>query len=290
MWGMIPTRSCNGGVSSLRRMVYSGVMKGKFPMTIYTYLSLIPEALVLSHLPPDQFGKYMAIGNRRKSEGPAVFFEVDPNADLSAFKIDQARARCVPHADGSPHRSIYVSVYDVIPRVPLEGLQRAYLTTPSGFTLALEASRWEPESEDRFFLYQELGPVYPRAASRLNPGDFCKHVTDPEAMVFLPRLAFIDLHLGPMAMAPDAPEAAAQMPYPHLEHLQECLQAVAPDKSRKTKIVNRGLRPDLLFYLIRSGLFIGDNGGMKFFPMPSEEALEKSHHLWWHSAQSSRGY
>jgi len=259
-------------------------------MQTHTYLSLIPEALVLSHLPPDQFGKYMAIGNRRKTEGPVVFFELDPDADFSSFKIEEARKRCVPHADGSPHRSIYVAVYNVIPRVPLDALKRAYLTTPSGFTLGLDPGGWAADTQDRFFLYQELGPVYPRAASRLNPQEFCHHVTDPEAMVFLPRIAFIDLQLGPMAMDPGAASSADQMPYEHLEHLQECLHSVAPGQERKTKIVNRGLRPELLFYLIRSGLFIGDQAGMKFFPMLPEEELEKNHHLWWHSARSSKGY
>lgn len=259
-------------------------------MKIHTYLSLIPEALVLSHLPPDLFGKYMAIGNRRKIEGPVVFFELDPDADYSAFKIEEARKRCVPHADGSPHRSIYVSVYNVIPRIPLDAIVKAYLTTPSGFTLGIEPAEWSPNPGDKYFLYQELGPVYPRAASRLDPLEFCRHVTDPEAMVFLPRIAFIDLQLGPMAVDPDAVDGAAQIAYPHLEHLQECLHSVASGQDRKTKIVNRGLRPDLLFYLIRSGLFIGDGNGMKFFPMPHEDVLEKKHHFWWHSARSSKGY
>lgn len=259
-------------------------------MKIHTYLSLIPEALVLSHLPPDQFGKYMAIGNRRKIEGPVVFFEVDESADLSSFKMEQARARCTPHEDGSPHRSIYVAVFNVIPRVPLSALTKAYLTTPAGFTLGIDPGEWSPNVGDKFFLYQELGPVYPRAASRLNPLEFCRRVTDPDAMVSLPRLAFIDLNLGPMAVDPNAPAGAQEMPYQHLDHLRECLNAVAPGHERRTKIVNRGLRPDLLFYLIRSGLFIGDREGMKFFPMPAEEILEKQHHLWWHSARTAKGY
>jgi hypothetical protein len=120
-------------------------------MKIHTYLSLIPEALVLSHLPPDQFGKYMAIGNRRKIEGPVVFFELDPGADYSAFKMEEARKRCVPHADGSPHRSIYVAVYNVIPRIPLDALVKAYLTTPSGFTLGHRSRRMVAEPGGQVF-------------------------------------------------------------------------------------------------------------------------------------------
>jgi hypothetical protein len=258
------------------------------PMETRIYLSLIPEALILSQLPPDKFGMYLAIGNRRQIEGPAVFFEVDPAADLSAFRIDEAARRCVPHADGSPHRSIYVAVYNVIPRVPLAALKKAYLVTPAGFTLAIDPAEWRPEGDDRLFLYQELGPVYPRAVSRLDPRDFCRHVTDPSCLVSLPRLAFIDLKLGLLARDPDA--GAAGLPYQHLDHLRECLRTVRDDPGRMTKIVNRGLRPDVIYYLIRSGLSIGDGSGMRYFPIPCEDELASDHYLWWHSARTVKGY
>ena len=257
-------------------------------METWTYLSLIPEALILSQLPPEKFGMYLAIGNRRQNESPAVFFEVDSTADLSAFRIGEAAKRCVPHADGSPHRSIYVAVYNVIPRVPLEALKKAYLVTPAGFTLAVDPVEWRHEGDDRLFLYQELGPVYPRAVSRLNPGDFCRHVTDPAALVSLPRLAFIDLKLGPLALDPDAEPSG--LPYRQIDHLRDCLRSVRDDPARMTKIVNRGLRPDVLYYLIRGGLYIGDGERMRFFPLPGEDMLESEHYLWWHSARTVKGY
>ena len=45
-------------------------------MKSHLYLSLIPEALILSQLPPDKFGAYLATGSKRQIEGPAVFFVV----------------------------------------------------------------------------------------------------------------------------------------------------------------------------------------------------------------------
>jgi hypothetical protein len=258
-------------------------------MQNYLYLSLIPEALILSQLPPDKFGAYVATGSKRQIEGPAVFFEVDQSADLSAFRMDEARARCVAHGDGSPRRSVYISVYNVLPRVPLGALKNAYLTTPGGVTLPLESGECGSGAGDRFFLYQELGPVYPRAVSRLEPRAFCEFVASPEKMVSLPRLAFIDLKLGSLAHDPDA-DAEGTIPYQHLDHLRECLRSLQNHPERMTKIVNRGLRPDILFSHIRSGLFIGDSKELRCFPMPSEDVLERDHHLWWHSAQSVRGY
>ena len=258
-------------------------------MSEFLYLSLIPEALIISQLPPDRFGAYQATGSRRQIEGPAVFFEVDPAADLSAFRMEDARARCHAHADGSPRKSTYISVYNVLPRVPLDALRRAYLTTPSGLTLGIDPVPWAEKSDDLYFLYQELGPVYPRVVSNRPPEDFCRLVTSPDQLVSLPRLAFLDLRLGPLARDPEADDAG-RIPYQHLPHIRECLRGLHPDSGRSTKIVHRGMRPDILFSLVRSGLFVGDAGsGMKFFPLPGEDVLERDRNLWWHSAQSVRG-
>lgn len=258
-------------------------------MQRYLYLSLIPEALIMSQLPPEKFGAYMATGSKRQIEGPAVFLEVDPAADLSAFRIAEAGQRCVAHKDGSPRRSIYISVFNVLPQVPLAALRRAYLTTPAGLTLALDPAEWQADGGDKFFLYQELGPVYPRVASRLEPRAFCELVASPDKMVSIPRLAFIDMKLGVLGKDPAA-QLDGHMPYQHIDHLRECLLSLRDNPERMTKIVNRGLRPDILFSFIRKGLFVGDQGGLRYFPMLSEDELESKHNLWWHSAQASRGY
>ena len=258
-------------------------------METHLYLSLIPEALILSQLPPEKFGAYVATGSRRQIEGPAGGFEVDQSADLSGFRLDEARARCKVHRDGSPRRSTYVAVYNVLPRVPLEALRKVYLTTPSGLTLGLDPGTWAGDGHERFFLYQELGPVYPRVASRLGPKAFCELVTAPEKLVTLPRIAFIDLKLGSLASDTDI-QLDGSLPYQNAEHLRECLRSLRDHAERMTKIVYRGMRPDILFSMVRSGLFVGDTTGLRFFPMPSEEALESQHTLWWHSAQAVKGY
>lgn len=259
-------------------------------METYLYLSLIPEALIISHLPPEKFGRYLATGSKRQIEGPAVFFLVDQAADLSALPMAAGRARCQPHPDGAPRRSVYIAIYDVLRRVPLAALQRAFLTTPAGLTLALDPGEWQPAGRgERYHLYQELGPVYPRVASGLNPREFCAKVTSPDELITLPALAFIDLKLGGLAFEPERPAEGAP-PYQHLDHIRECFKSLAAKGDRPTKIVNRGLRPDILFYLVRSGLFVGGGGAMRHFPLPSEDELETTHHLWWHSAQAVKGY
>ena len=104
-------------------------------MTVHLYLSLLPEALIVSMLPPEEFGQYYATGHQYKSKGQAMFFELDPAFRSDAFYIDEAVARCVPHADGTPKNSVYVSVYRVLEHVPVKVIGKLYLSTAYGLSL-----------------------------------------------------------------------------------------------------------------------------------------------------------
>jgi len=42
-------------------------------MTTHFYLSLLPEALIVSMLDPEEFGTYYAVGSAKKSRGQAMF-------------------------------------------------------------------------------------------------------------------------------------------------------------------------------------------------------------------------
>ena len=117
-------------------------------MSVHLYLSMIPEALIASMLTPQEFGVYYAVGTSKKSRGQAVFFEVDPNFRHDYFCIEEGIRRCVPHEDGSPKASIYISVYRVLEHIPLDVIGKLYLVTKDGRTLGLEASEELPEDEE----------------------------------------------------------------------------------------------------------------------------------------------
>ncbi len=88
-------------------------------MTTYLYLSLIPEALVASMLPPEDFGLYYAIGSAKRSRGQAIFFSVDRDKIAEGdFPLEDVEARCVAHSDGRPKASLYLAIYRVLERVP----------------------------------------------------------------------------------------------------------------------------------------------------------------------------
>ena len=138
-------------------------------MTIHLYVSLIPEALIASMLPPAEFGTYYAVGSHKKERGQAIFVELDPDFRNDYFRIEQGIKRCIPHEDGQPKRSVYISTYRVLEHVSLEAIQKLYLVTAYGEVLGLDSSPDLPKSEKGLHLYQELAPVNPRIVSVLDP-------------------------------------------------------------------------------------------------------------------------
>ena len=113
-------------------------------MTTHLYFSLIPEALIASMLPPEEFGQYYATGHKFKSKGQAVFFEVDPSYRHEYFDIEGAFAKCLAKPDGSPKNSVYVSMYRVMEHLTMSSLGKLYLTTANGATLGINRASAVP--------------------------------------------------------------------------------------------------------------------------------------------------
>ena len=253
------------------------------PMPTYLYLSLIPECLIASMLPPEEFGTYYAVGSQKRSRGQAIFFEVDPSFKSDYFRMEEVEKRCVPHDDGKPKSSTYLGVYRALEHVPISALRKLYVVTDDGRTLGLSASSYTPDPEKRCHLYQELCPVMPRIVSKLEPQQFCQQITDPQNLVNVPRIVFAELKLGKLSTDPETSEVD-NLPYPNIHHLRDCLKELRNEYSKPNKTVIRHMQPDVLYRTVRGGFYIGDTKNFAHYPMPSIEELETTYYAWWRSA------
>lgn len=252
-------------------------------MTIHFYLSLIPEALIASMLEPEEFGSYYAVGTKKKSRGQAIFFEIDPKFKSAYFQTDEAVKRCVPHEDGSPKRSIYLSVYRVLENVPPASFGQLYLVTQDGRTLAIEKSRVLPEDESGLHLYREIAPVSPLVVSSLAPRAFYNLIVhNPTSLIKLPAICFAELRLGALADDPQNGDVG-DLPYENIDHLRNCLLELR-GKSIHTKMVDRMPSRIIPYRTIHNGLFVGNAEKLLFYALPTFEELKKSHYEWWRSA------
>jgi len=253
-------------------------------MEKHLYLSVMPEALFASQLPPESFGTYYAIGSEKKSHSQAMFFELDPDFRHEYFDLDAGLKRLVPHEDGSPKRSVYISIYRVLEHVPLSAIQKLYVTTQDGRTLSLNSTTVIPNSTGEMHLYQEIAPVHPRAVSTLGPQQFFDLLCDPsKSMVTVPALCFVELSLGGLAQDPEFGSAEG-LPYENIDHYRNCLLELKT-KTVTIKMVDRIHRTAFHYRTVKSGFFLGNACQMLFFPMPSIEELKTEHYRWWRSAQ-----
>jgi hypothetical protein len=251
-------------------------------MAIYNYLSLVPEALVVSMLEPEAFGTYLATGTKKRSHEVALYFDLKSDLKSDYFGLEEASRHCVPHPDGAPKRSVYVSIYRVLEHVPLDAIGSLWLTTRDGRVLELKQGSVPPSFSGRYHLYQELCPVTPLIASTKAPADFCRFITDPAVRISVPKICFFELNLGELQDDP----AARRSDTPDNErtaHLRNCLMELA-DKRKTTKTVNRIQSGNLSYDVIKSGYFVGDHSSLLYFPFPSHDELEARHHDWWRSA------
>jgi hypothetical protein len=253
-------------------------------MTIHLYLSLMPEALIASMLPPEKFGHYYVVDTKKKTSSRAIFFEVDPDFRHDYFRIDEGISRCTPHDDGSLKASIYISVYRVLEHMSISALGKLYLVTKHGRTLGLEASDAIPTPGEEFLhLYKEIAPLSPLVASRLNALEFFDLIVKtPTSLVALPAIAYVELQLGQLATDPVMGEVG-DLPYENIGHLREVLKDLKT-KSVATKMVNRTSRSNFPYRTVKDGFYIGNTSELAFYPMPSNQEIRENNYMWWHSA------
>jgi len=252
-------------------------------MSIHLYFSLIPEALIASMLPPEEFGQYYATGHKFKSKGQAIFFEVDPAYRHEYFDIDGCFARCVAKPNGAPKNSIYVSMYRVTEHLTVSALGKLYLTTAMGATLGLSRASELPKVNPELHMYQDLAPINSLVVSMLDPAAYYADVTiKPSKSFRFPGMCFVELGLGPLARDPENGQEG-DLPYSFIQHLREALLEVGPG-AKRNKLVHRVHSLEFPFRMVKNGFFAGIDNELVYYPMLSQAVLKKDYSNWWRSA------
>ena len=250
----------------------------------YLYLSLLPEALIASMLPPEDFGKYLAVGTRKNSRGEAIFFQVDPEFQSPHFRMQDIETRCVVTKDGVAKRTLYLAVYRALEHIPLEALQDLYLTTFDGRTLKLRKKEYNPNvKKKKQYIYQEVVPVKPLVGSNLDPVEFGKYVTNRHNLVSVPKIVFVDLHPDELKQVALDVRGVQNQPLSK-PHIDDCLEELKNNPKKPTKTVYRSITGRIPFTLFETGFFLSDFKQFYVYPLP-KRSLRSS--AWWKSAEES---
>lgn len=252
-------------------------------MAKHLYLSMIPEALIASMLTPEEFGVYYAVGSEKKARGQALFFEIDPEYRHEALPIAEGLRRCVVHDDGSPKRSVYITVYRALEYISLDSILKFYLVTQDGRVLGVDKAEKLPEPSAGMHLYQEIAPVHPLVVSTYAPLEFYDLiVNNPTSLLTLPAVCFAELKLGELAENPDR-GSVRDLPYANIDHLRQCLVDLRT-KTVHSKMVDRLSPAAFPYRTLSSGIYLGNKEKLLCFSLPSIDELRANHYRWWRSA------
>lgn len=253
-------------------------------MAIHYYFMVFPmEAFVASELEPETFASYMATGKTKSSSEPLIFIEVAGGFG-DYFDWNYAQKKCIPHTDGRPKNSLYLSIYRTLEHIPLDALGILYLVTRDGRALPLEKFSYEnPVEWKGYALYKELCPVTPLAVSSLDPKKFGEYMTDSVNKVHLPAILFADLKVVDFKDMQNSGNVG-DIYDGNIQHLVHCIENLQSGKGKLLKVVDRSYTNKFGYQVIQNGLYAADENGIVMYKMPDRKELKQKWYDWGRSA------
>jgi len=246
---------------------------------MHYYLLVYPaEALVASMLTSAEFSAYMSMGPEKTAAEQLIFVELTEEFG-DDFDWDYARRACIPHRDGTPKNSVYLSVYRVLERVPHRVLGNLSLVTQDGRNLEIAQRPYRgPQNWTGHALYQELCPVSPLVAATLPPEPFSRYLLDSTNHIAVPAIAFADIHLP-------GPENQSLYAHDQQQHVQMCFDDIHRTPGKLSKTIDRSAKIQFSYRTIGQGLFFARHKEpLVFYPMPSADEIRSHHDEWGRSA------
>jgi hypothetical protein len=253
----------------------------------HLYMTLHPNAsLIASQYNPEQFGSHYMSGSTRHYNGKVIFAELDSKFRHSYFNIEKSLEKLVPHDDGTPKATKFISTYRVMEHVYFDAIQTLYLTTPSGVVLKLNSEPYDKSHGTDFLrIFAEINPIRMLVLTRMSFPEFGQYITKPDNPKGVPKIFYtqIDLDIDAfMRDIEDNPFLSIPMPSLHPSKLKKAVNEMRniPDKKTKGLSLESNLNRKSYKY-IRHGFMFASQGETKFFPMPSIEVIEDTNYKFW---------
>lgn len=247
------------------------------------------NALVASQLPPEKFAEHYTIGSSKHYEGKVIFAELDSSFRDKYFEIDHYLKETVPHPDGSPKKTKFISSYAVLEHIDLKALKSLYLVTTDGKVLELKAKPYTAVNEPGLVrVYQEICPLSNMVASTLDQRAFAKYITSETRSKGAPKILFTQYEFNVelfLHQNQNRDMLTCPIPDTYPNRLHDYLLELKENSDKKTKTISlNSTLTAASWRLIRHGFWFGGPDELVFFPMPSSKELEKNHYEWWRSA------
>lgn len=248
--------------------------------TKHLYEILHPNtALVGSQLDPQAFARHYQVGSTRFYKGRLIFAEIDPSFRNDYFDIEGGLAQLVPHEDGRPKATKFISSYRVLEHMDFSAIQNLYLTTADGQVLELSSAPYDKSHQPGFIrTFAEITPMSMLVLSTYDLPEFAKYITDPKNTKGAPKQFFTQIELDVddfLADFEQNPFIQPPLPTVHPSKLRDAILSLREKTEKGTKGIS--LSSDfeqISMRRIRHGFMFASQNEEKFFPMPSLQDIE----------------
>ncbi len=253
----------------------------------HLYMIVFPtNALVASQLEPDRFGEHYTIGSAKHFSGKVIFAELDINFRNPHFEIEEYLEKTVPHSDGSPKKTKFISSYNVLEHVDLDAIKRLFLCTTNGKVLPIESAEYTAYNVPGLIrIYQEITPLETLVASNFDQREFGKFITTQTRSKGAPKILFtqVDFNIDHFFENNRNKEIFnIDLPGVNPYRFYDVITELSEKPAKLTKTVSLGsLLREISYKFLRHGFWFAEGDKILFFPMPTEIELENKYFYWW---------
>lgn len=246
----------------------------------HLYMILHPNNfLIASSLTPDQLGKHYLTGSSQHFNGRLIFAEIDINFRNEYFDIEWALSQLIPHENGRPKATKFISAYRVLEHVDIKSIKNLYLASSTGDIMELEAKPYSAnKNPSAFKIFAGITPLKVLAMSTETFVEYGQNlVTDRHKGA--PKCFYTQIEFDAMDFQKEFrefPLIPSPIPGVHPAILDRSIIELMTNPDKRSK----GIRLHSSFHefparLIRHGFIFVSKEGYKYFPMPSQTEIEE---------------
>ncbi len=255
----------------------------------HLYLVLHPDsALIASQLSPEKFAKHYVSGSSRHYEGKVIFASIDINFRNPYFDIERGLRGLIPHEDGRPKATKFISTYRVLEHIDFDAIRKLYLTTPDAVTLELSPAEHRAQHKKGVFrIFAEIAPLRMLVLTAYDFVEFGRFITDPNNPKGAPKIFYtqvdfdIDEFLREFKTNPFVSIPIVSL---HPSKLRDAIYEMKDNPDKKTKGLSLYSSLNTMSYRnLKHGFMFASQEETKFFPLPKPEEIEKINYKFWRS-------
>ena len=247
----------------------------------HLYMVLYPSNfLISSQLTPEELGQHYLTGSKQNYDSGLIFAEIDNTYRNDYLDIDWGFEQLVPHIDGSPKATKFISAYRVLEHIDLGSIKKLYLSSASGHVMGIDPAPFkQPENSSRFKIFAGITPLRMMSVSTLSFEDYGRHMIKERKHKGAPTLFYAQLEFDSRQFRIDYdnnPLMPSPIPGIHPAILRAKIDEIKemPEKTTKGLKIETNVHrfPPQLF---RHGFMFFSTEGSLYFPMPSRDEIEE---------------